>query len=113
MNNNYQILIKKLDAFIRKYYKNKLLKGGIYSLGVFLASFIVFTSVEYFGQFNIVGRTILFYTFLTITFYLLTTFVFIPLAKLYKLGKVIDHNQAAQIIGNHFDEVIDKLSMRI
>ncbi|MCO6500962.1 MAG: hypothetical protein J5I47_11405 [Vicingus serpentipes] len=109
MNNNYQILIEKLDAFIRKYYKNKLLQGGIYSLGVFLASFIVFTSVEYFGQFNVVGRTVLFYTFLAITLYLLTNFVVIPLAKLYKLGKVIDHNQAAQIIGNHFDEVKDKL----
>jgi len=109
MNNNYQILIEKLDAFIRKYYKNKLLKGVIYSLGVLLASFIVFTSVEYFGQFNVVGRTVLFYAFLAITLYLLTNFVVVPLAKLYKLGKVIDHNQAAQIIGNHFDEVKDKL----
>lgn len=109
MSNNYQILINKLDAFIRKYYKNRLLKGIIYSLGLLLVSFIVFTSVEYFGQFNITGRTILFYTFLAITTYLLISFIIIPIAKLYKFGKVINHNQAAEIIGNHFDEVKDKL----
>ena len=109
MTNNYQILISKLDAFIRKFYKNRLLRGGIYSLGLLLASFIGFTSLEYFGQFSIIGRTILFYTFLIITAYLVTNYVIIPLSKLYKFGKVINHNQAAEIIGNHFDEVKDKL----
>ena len=109
MSKNYQILIEKLDAFIRKYYKNRLLRGTIYGSGFLLASFIVFTSAEYYGQFNIVGRTFLFYAFVVIALYLLTNFLVIPLAKLYKLGKVIDHNQAAQIIGNHFDEVKDKL----
>ena len=109
MSNNYQILINKLDAFIRKYYKNRLLKGGIYTIGVLVISFIVFTSLEYFGQFSITGRTILFYTFLAITTYLFTNYILIPIAKLYKFGKVINHNQAAQIIGNHFEEVKDKL----
>lgn len=109
MSNNYQILIKKLDDFIRKYYKNRLLKGGIYSLGLFVASFIVFTSVEYFGQFNTTGRTILFYTFIGTTAYLLVNYVVVPISKLYKFGKIINHNQAAEIIGNHFEEVKDKL----
>lgn len=109
MSNNYQILIQKLDAFIRKYYKNRLLKGAIYSIGMLLASFMLFTALEYFGQFNTTGRTILFYTFLAVTAYLLGNYVVIPISKLYKFGKVINHNQAAEIIGNHFDEVKDKL----
>lgn len=109
MNNNYQILIQKLDAFIRKYYKNRLLKGGIYSLGLLLASFMVFTTIEYFGQFSTTGRTILFYTFIAVTIYLLGNYVFFPISKLYKIGKVINHDQAAEIIGNHFEEVRDKL----
>ncbi len=109
MSNNYQILIQKLDAFIRKYYKNRLLKGAIYSLGLLLASFIIFAAVEYFGQFSTTGRTVLFYTFLGLTIYLLGSYVVVPLSKLYKFGKVINHNQAAEIIGNHFDEVKDKL----
>ncbi len=109
MSNNYQILITKLDAFIRKYYKNRLLKGGIYSVGLLLASFMVFTSIEYFGQFSTTGRTILFYSFVGVTAYLFGNYVVIPVSKLYKFGKVINHNQAAEIIGNHFDEVKDKL----
>ena len=109
MSNNYQILINKLDGFIRKYYKNRLLKGAIYSAGSLLASFIVFTSVEYFGQFSITGRTILFYLFMAIIAYLLVNYVAIPISKLYRFGKVINHNQASDIIGNHFDEVKDKL----
>ena len=109
MGNNYQILIEKLDAFIRKYYKNRLLKGVIYSLGLLLASFIIITTLEYFVQFSITGRTVLFYLFLVSACYLLINFVAIPLSKLYKFGKVINHDQAAEIIGNHFEEVNDKL----
>lgn len=86
-----------------------LLKGGIYSVGLLLISFIIFTSIEYFGEFNIVGRTVLFYSFITITSYLLINYIVLPLSKLYRFGKVINHNQAAEIIGNHFDEVKDKL----
>ena len=51
----------------------------------------------------------MFYSFVVSTLYLLANFVVIPLSQLYKFGKVIDHNQAAEIIGNHFDEVKDKL----
>ena len=32
-----------------------------------------------------------------------------PLAQYYKLGKVISHEQAATIIGNHFGNIQDKL----
>lgn len=109
MSNNYQILIQKLDAFIRKYYKNQLLKGGIYSVGLLVALFIVTNTIEYFAQFNKLGRTILFYGFLSLSTYTLFKYVVIPLTKLYKLGSIINHKQAAEIIGNHFAEVRDKL----
>ena len=38
-NTNYQSLIEKLDGFIRKYYKNQLLRGFIYSIGLVLLFF--------------------------------------------------------------------------
>jgi len=110
MSNNYQILISKLDAFIRKYYKNRLIKGSIYSLGISIFAYIFFTSLEYVAQFDTVGRTILFYAFFLLLIYVLTTFILIPISKLYKLGKVINHQQAAEIIGKHFNEVKDKLT---
>ena len=108
--NNYQILINKLDAFIRKYYKNQLLKGGIYAVSLVLASFVLFTSVEYFAQFNILGRTILFYCFFIIVAYVMAYYIILPISKLYKFGKIINHQQAADIIGKHFTEVKDKLT---
>lgn len=109
MENNYQILIKKLDEFIRKYYKNRLLKGSIYALGLLLLAFVFFTSVEYFLQFNTSGRTLLFYLFLALSSYVLIYFIIIPVAKLYQFGNVINRKQAAEIVGNHFEEVKDKL----
>tara|TARA_R110001592_G_C13181791_1_gene751009 strand:+ start:2153 stop:5506 length:3354 start_codon:yes stop_codon:yes gene_type:complete len=110
MSNNYQILIQKLDAFIRKYYKNRLLKGGIYSLALILGLFVLLTVVEYFAQFNTVGRTVIFYSFFAIATYILVQYIFIPISKLYKFGKVINHQQAAEIIGRHFIDVKDKLT---
>jgi len=110
MGSNYQILIQKLDAFIRKYYTNRLLKGGIYSLTLILGLFLVLTFVEYFAQFNTTGRTIIFYSFFVVTIYVLLQYVIIPISKLYKFGKVINHEQAAEIIGHHFIDVKDKLT---
>lgn len=109
VNQNYQILINKLDAFIRKYYKNRLLKGTLYTLILLLLAFILFASLEYFAQFNKIGRSILFYLFLGLSSYVLVYFILIPTLKLFKLGKTITHQQAAAIIGNHFSEVRDKL----
>ncbi|MCB9364351.1 MAG: hypothetical protein H6587_07275 [Flavobacteriales bacterium] len=110
MSSNYQILIQKLDAFIRKYYKNRLLKGGIYSLALLLGLFILLTTIEYFAQFNTTGRTIIFYSFFALAGYILVQYFFIPILKLYKFGKVINHQQAAEIIGRHFTDVKDKLT---
>ena len=40
---------------------------------------------------------------------MLIKFIFIPLAKLNKLGKIISNEEAARVIGKHFSEVKDKL----
>jgi len=39
VENGFSSLIEKLDAFTRKYYKNKLLRGLIYSLALILGAF--------------------------------------------------------------------------
>ncbi len=112
MNQNhqqYQLLIDKLDAFIRKYYKNQLIRGGIYSFTVCLIFFLAITAVEYFGHFSTGIRTVLFYGFVISTLYILSIYVFIPLFHLYRLGKIITHEQAALIIGDHFGNIRDKL----
>ena len=104
----YNILIEKLDAFTRKYYKNQLIRGGIYSFSLLLLFFLCVTALEYFGQFNTTVRTVLFYCYLLGNGYVITKLIFIPLVKIYKLGKIISHEEAARIIGKHFNNVQDK-----
>jgi len=106
---SYSLLINKLDQFIRKFYRNQLLRGGILFVGIFLVFYLLVTILEYFGNFNILTRTILFYTYLFINIVILVRLIILPLTKLFRIGKVLSHEEAAKIIGNHFPEVKDKL----
>lgn len=108
-SSSYSVLLVKLDEFIRKYYKNQLIRGAIYTVGVVGAFYLFSALVEYFGQLNTVGRTILFYSFVLLSLSILAKFIIQPLAGLLKLGKIISHETAAQIIGQHFSDVKDKL----
>ncbi|MDQ3190626.1 MAG: DUF4175 domain-containing protein [Bacteroidota bacterium] len=109
MATDYKLLINKLDEFIRKYYKNQLVKGGIYSIGLVLLFFISVAVLEYFARFESLGRTVMFYSFLILSAIIVVKYILIPLSKLYKLGEIISHEQAAEIIGNHFSNIQDKL----
>lgn len=107
--NSYDILIAKLDEFIRKYYKNRLIRGGIYTVGILVLTLLVAAVMEYYGRLNSVWRGILFFAWLGISAYVLVRYIFIPLAKLYRIGQVISYEQASAIIGSHFAHVQDKL----
>lgn len=106
---SYQILISKLDEFIRKYYKNQLIRGGILFCTTALFFFLIVTVSEYFAHFGIIARTILFYSYLAINFFILIKLVIIPIAHLNKLGKIITHKQVAEILGKFFSNIQDKL----
>ena len=106
---NYKLLIDKLDEFIRKYYKNQLIKGLIYSIALLLGFFVALTTLEHYAHFDTLARTILFYVFILSNLYILIRLVAVPLVKLNNLGARISHEQAAKIIGNHFPQVKDKL----
>ena len=109
MNEKQNILLSKLDEFVRKYYKNKLIKGLIYSFTILFLFFLSFILLEYYGNFNSSLRKTLFFGFLLVSVVTLIRYIVIPLFKLYKLGKFIDYTTAASIIGTHFGEVKDKL----
>lgn len=109
MDSQNNILLQKLDEFIRRYYKNQLIKGTIYASGILLAAFLSVVFLEYFGEFNTIIRGILFFSFLGATIAILINYIFVPLLKLNKIGKIISYDEAATIIGNHFSNVQDKL----
>ena len=106
---NYQLLISKLDAFIRKFYLNQLIRGTLYSLALILVLFLGFNLLEHYGNFGTGGRTFLLFSFLGISIASLGYWVVLPLVRYFRLGNIISHEQAAQIIGAHFTDVRDKL----
>lgn len=109
MDSLNHILIQKLDEFIRRYYKNQLIRGAIYASGILLTAFLSVIFLEFFGEFNTVMRGVLFFGFLSATAGVLVKYIAIPLLKLNKIGSIISYDQAAAIIGNHFGNVQDKL----
>ncbi len=106
---NYRLLVEKLDQFIRKYYVNQLIRGSLYSIGLILLLFLALALLEYNFYFSTSVRKALFFSFVGISGVALTGWVFIPLLRYFRLGSIISHEQAAQIIGNHFSNVKDKL----
>jgi len=108
-HDNYQLLINKLDQFIRKYYINKLIRGVLYSVGLILLLFLAMSLLEYYYYFNSGVRKAMFFSFIGISLLALAGWVFVPLMKYFRLGSVISHEQAAQVIGAHFTDVKDKL----
>ena len=106
---NYILLINKLDNFIRKFYFNKFLRGIIYTTALLFAFFLIIALAEYAFYFSPLVRKFMFYGFISLSLFAFSYFLFVPLAKIKRLGKTINHFQAAEIIGNHFTNVKDKL----
>ena len=107
--NSSNFIYQKLEAFIRKYYLNELIRGVVFFIGLGLLYFLFTLFIEYFLWLKPIGRTILFWTFVGVEVVLLFRFILFPVFKLFKFKKGIDYNEASSIIGNHFSDVKDKL----
>ena len=107
--NNFTQIQTKLEQFIRRYYTNELLKGAILFFAIGLLYFLLTLFIEYVLWLNPTARTILFWLFIAVELGLFVKFIAIPIAKLFKLQKGIDYEDASKIIGEHFPEVNDKL----
>ncbi|WP_114939551.1 DUF4175 family protein [Mucilaginibacter endophyticus] len=106
---NYEILLGKINIFTRKYYFNNFLRGLIFLGAGLFTAYVVVTLSEYFGNFSILLRTILFYFFILLNTVLVCWLVLPSLLAWLKLGKTLTHDEAAEIIGRHFNDVHDKL----
>lgn len=102
-------LLEQIDAFIRKYYKNQIIKGILLFLGVLLLTYLLVVTLEYFGRFDSVVRASLLFGFLAVNGFILVRYLGIPLARLKSFGKRIDRYQASNIIGSFFPNVSDRL----
>ncbi|MEQ1734478.1 MAG: hypothetical protein ABL940_12450, partial [Bacteroidia bacterium] len=102
---NYDNLIQQLDGFIRKYYKNQLIKGALLALALLLGMYVSVSVLAHYGQFTTTVRGLIFFASIAATVALLAHYVVKPLLHLNKIGTIINHTQAADIIGKHFTEV--------
>ncbi|OIQ37670.1 MAG: hypothetical protein BM555_00315 [Crocinitomix sp. MedPE-SWsnd] len=103
-------LISQIEGFIKKYYKNEMVKGVILFASVFLLSYGVVTGLEYMGRFGGGVRLTLLLSFIGINLFLLAKFILIPILKLNKVGRRLTLKEASVMLGSIFPEVGDKLS---
>ena len=105
MQGDYKILIKKLNSFIREYYKNLMIRGIIISFIALVFILIATSTTEHFGFYSSSVRTILFWSYCIIVVVIVLSLVIRPAVKMWQLTDTLSHNQAAEIIGQHFPEV--------
>ena len=102
-------LIQKLDAFIRRHHRTKVLRGLLLSFVTLSIGALLFVLLEGVGRFGVAGRTVLFYTFAAAAAVVLAAQVLWPLAQWARLSQGLSQDEAARIVGSHFPEVKDKL----
>lgn len=111
MAKNFEILINKIDRFIRRYYLNQLIKGSLFFGTGLIVLFLLFITVEYFGYLTTNARFALFYAYVIFNLVILIRYILIPLFGILKIGKRITPEQAAKIIGVHYkNELNDKIT---
>ena len=86
-----------------------MIKGVIYALALLLSLFLLMAVLEHFGYFGTTVRAILFWFYVVAAAAILGYYVLTPLAKMFRIGRVLSYDEAAKIVGNHFPEVKDKL----
>lgn len=102
-------LHKKLEEYKSKYYLNKVLKGTLISVAILLGTYLIFSTLEYFGHFGTTVRSILFYSFCGILLYTILSQIAGPLIYLLSPKKPINDAEAALQIGEFFPTIKDKL----
>ena len=109
MNASYNLLLKNINAFIRKYYTNLLIKGGLYTIAITISFFLAFVLLEYFFYLGSIAKISILLIYLMTSGATLIGFVLIPLFRLTGILPQLSIEEASLIIGNHFPDIRDKL----
>lgn len=108
-NSYHQVLLNKIDSFIKRFYLNKLIKGVLIGTIILIVTFLLFNGLEYFSWFSQRVRLGLFITITGIFAIIILFYFIIPLINLIRFRKKMSEHQAAQLIGKFFPEIKDKL----
>lgn len=102
-------ILHQIDVFISKYYKNQILKGLFWFIGILLGMLLIFSFLEYIGWFSKSIRFVLFLIWVLSSGFVLIQYFCIPLFQLFQIRSGLTRERAAAIIGDFFPEIGDKL----
>jgi len=103
------ILRKRLDQFIRKYYLFRLVKGSLIWSGLSLLTFLSYLVLENWGRFSMGTRAFMFWSFVVLFLIWLVTYVLIPLLRMLKLVRGMSYQDAAVILDSLDQGLWDKI----
>lgn len=109
MNNNYAILIAKVNEFTQKFYLNKLVRGSIYAAALLLLGYLFLFLFVYYTNPGVGTKTFLFFSFIVFSVAVISFLILKPALSYFKLSKNLSIEEAATLIGDHFFNVKDKL----
>src|SRR5690606_22711239 len=109
MGSSYNLLIEKINEFTRKFYLNKLLRGSIYAAATILSLYLVLFVYMYYAYPSVNTKTVLFFLFVVLALLAIALWIVKPALSYFSLGKTISLEEAANLIGNHFFNVKDRL----
>lgn len=102
-------IVSKIEAFVKKYYLNRLIQGLIIGAVLLIAIFLFVNGVEFLSWLPRKGRFILFLLFVLSSLFVLILYFFVPLVNLVRYRKKMTDKQAAVLIGKFFPDIRDKL----
>ena len=109
MDNNYELLISKINEFTRKFYLNKLLRGLIYTLAILFACYLFLFLLIYYLQPDPLLKTILFFSYLLLLCGFTAIGIIKPALAYFRLSKTLSLEESAVLIGSQLQLVSDKL----
>lgn len=102
-------LLQKIEAFVKKFYLNRLVQGVLVGAVLWMVFFLLINGLEYFSWFPPKGRFVLFLFLLLGSAFVLVYYFLIPLVNLIRFRKKMSVEQAAMLIGRFFPDIQDKL----
>jgi hypothetical protein len=105
----YEELLSNLRQYKKKYYLNRLVRGSLIAIGLISSIFLILALSEHFGRFNSPIRLAFLILLICSVAYTLSSWVLMPIIKLFQLDKALSNEVAAKQIGKLFPEVKDKL----
>lgn len=106
--NDVDWLYQQLDAFIRKYYENRLKIGVVIFGGLGLSTLVFASLLEHLGRFGAPVRTFFALLLMMWFIYLGIRYLLIPIRALWLRKKIMSYEKASRILGRHFPQINDK-----